>query len=787
MVSSSLYQSTSLTPVYSLSAQFNIDVVNAVEAGIAADAGAQAAIADAIFDDIAANAGFPVSVTDALQAGLTTDVGAQEAIALAVGTKLYADRAAALAAIPGLSTGVNRIGWIAPDSRTYFVYRLVVSTAISDMLGWYPEGAITPFHFGAIGDGTVDDTVPCQKALNTGRNVEFPKPTVRYRVTDDLIFMANDQRVYSRDGAEIRQVTTGKLPIRATGKIGVGIFGLTLYATGETSSYVTGCGALFIGCSLVTARGVTVKNHRGGGIVLHSTNNSSVMLNKFRDSPVSEGGLDSQARSDVAVINGSTGNKVIGNDCMSGQGTAILIQSVLVSEASNQNIAAYNTVDGYKTYGICAYRNDQLGPVIDQYVLGTIIANNTVRNISGTTQNSITLLYPYGAGIYVQGAEGTAVTGNTVEFTHTGGAIISPAVFDDLLTPAAIGFANVTRFTCTGNTVNDCEMFGIEISSSLLLLDDSIGFGLVSGNAISRVGTAGIRSRNKSRVLIIGNGIDTTGAHGIRIQNTYACFDIIVVGNATKNTTNNGIDVAYVTNCSVLSNIVNGSAVHGFAAANCNNLNANDNNISNHVNRGMNIASTCVGVSVLNNSIVGNGTSLIGILIDAKATIGNTNRISGCVTRWSGTHALLRGSNTVTTVNNSTTVETTLVTITLPANTFADSNDTMKMSAIGSSLNNANVKTIRVKVGGVTVLTATLTASQISPWRLEMEMFRGGVNLQRCFTQLVQGGTVSKLSADIANPNVSDTAAIVITITAQGTASSDVSCFTSGSTFSLAA
>jgi len=57
------------------------DVTNAVEIGIGADAGAQAAIAEAIFDDITTNVNFPAEVVNAVESGIGADAGAQAAIA----------------------------------------------------------------------------------------------------------------------------------------------------------------------------------------------------------------------------------------------------------------------------------------------------------------------------------------------------------------------------------------------------------------------------------------------------------------------------------------------------------------------------------------------------------------------------------------------------------------------------------------------------------------------------------------------------------------------------------
>lgn len=105
----------------------------------------------------------------------------------------------------------------------------------------------------------------------------------------------------------------------------------------------------------------------------------------------------------------------------------------------------------------------------------------------------------------------------------------------------------------------------------------------------------------------------------------------------------------------------------------------------------------------------------------------------------------------------------TLATITIPAGLIG-ANGKLKIYPLWSTTNNANVKTLRVLLGGS---TCTTMPSQSVPNNSGLLIIRNTNNesAQKCSSGLVAG--IGSSSGSIANPTIDTTAATTITITGQ--------------------
>lgn len=483
--------------------------------------------------------------------------------------------------------------------------------------------------FGAVGD-TSDETSKLQAALNTGKDVFVPRGTgAYYKITSELTFFANNQKLYFENGAQIRQFTDDLNVIKGSSKTGCVLQGGHLYAVGTIDSLLTGGGVLFDGCTRVKVLDCVIENHRGGGVILNNTNDSVVRGNTFINSPVDDLEENSESVGDIVLLRSSSRNIVSGNVCKSGNGIGVYVQSLDSGNTCNDNVISGNDIQDCKAYGVMLYRQASDDT---ESVKGNAIVGNTIRNTTGTIENSATGLYDFGAGVYVQGAEDTTVVGNTIIGTHQGAV-----TFGETLAPGAIGCINVTRFNVSNNVIQDAGWHGIHLG--LNSVGATVGFGVCRGNVITNCVKAGIKVNQRGRLVIDGNAIDTTASNGIWIGNTSLFEHINVTNNAVRNTTSTAnILMSFADGAVVSGNNCDTSSTHGISVGDSVAVMVTGNVVKNHTSRGIQIVSTSSQCSVLDNYVEGNGSSSEGITLSA-ATRYADNDVSGCVSNYTGTFA----------------------------------------------------------------------------------------------------------------------------------------------------
>ncbi|MGD9727641.1 MAG: right-handed parallel beta-helix repeat-containing protein [Nitrospiraceae bacterium] len=518
--------------------------------------------------------------------------------------------------------------------------------------------------YGIVGDGVADDFAALQAAIDTESDVHIPKPSVRYRITDELTLAVDGQRIFGSGLPEIRQVTAEKNVIAATNLTGCRIEGLHLYAVGDIGSMATGGGAAFFGCSRVVARDLLVENHRGAGVNFYNTNDSFALYNTFINSPVEDGDLNNVTLADIAAVFSSSRNVIAGNNCRSGNGSGIIVQSILDEDTCDDNVIYGNIVENAKAYGIILYRVDPSGGDV-RYTRRNVVVGNTIKNITGTIISALDgTTYPFGAGIYVQGAEDTVVSGNNLSQTHSGAV-----TFTEQLSPGAIGVGNVTRYTITGNVIRDDQMYGI-LCHDGNGLGEADGFAVITGNQITDTLLNGIRINSRGRTNITGNTCD--GTQGIRHTGSASKRAAITVNsNSVINTVASqpGINIDNALEANVVGNLTKTTAgANGISISNTDLAAVTGNTIIDFAVRGVEIAATVTQAHVSGNTIRGTGTSLVGMRLNGPTQYAD-NLISGVVTEIDGTYApwatltvdgatpsVAQGNNFITANVNPTTI-----------------------------------------------------------------------------------------------------------------------------------
>lgn len=117
-----------------------------------------------------------------------------------------------------------------------------------------------------------------------------------------------------------------------------------------------------------------------------------------------------------------------------------------------------------------------------------------------------------------------------------------------------------------------------------------------------------------------------------------------------------------------------------------------------------------------------------------------------------------------------------LITLSVAANTLAAVGRGLRIVAAGTTANNADAKTVKLKFGTATLLTTALTVSQAGVWRIEAEVIRTGSSAQKYCAQLVQGGAATLLDAEQGTTTETDTADIVVKTSGTATSNDDIIC-----------
>ena len=648
---------------------------------------------------------------------------------------------------------------------------LLTTEEIQSALKSYTSKCIvTPEMFGAVGDGVSDDYEALQAA--------FSHPATAFLngnyYTSQGLTVPSDKTIEGNAVSRI-SVPSGTLNvISVLSKDNVSIFGIGVVAGGDSSSYSNGSGIYINNSTNVRVDKCRVSNHRGAGVNVYGSTNCVVTRNHFTNSPVQHLDANSRVLADIAVVYNSKSTVISGNICESGQGTGIQVQSIVSQGDNSRHVIDGNIIRGCKSYGIIAYRQeaDYLQDVVELVV----ISNNVIENTYGTILNEATNSYAYGCGIYVQGAEGTVVSGNTVRESHSGGSIIAPETFAETLSPAAIGCVNAKSVNITGNVVEDSGMIGIE--AALADNGDPDGMTIISSNTVTRTGNiAGIRIRERSGVTVSGNTISESVGAGLRVVSSLGQLSSVAIkSNNIKGSSSFSARISNVDYVDFSGNTLDEPAITGASFTDCVSPKVVGNTVRNHVTRGIEITSSCSGNSGIlsDNAVIGNGSSQVGYRVDALMEIGKSNKTEGCLTDFDGSYSVLRKFYDSDFISTSGATETDLSSVEIPSNTLVNNGDGFNLKTFGSTANNANAKALKVYIGAVEVAQFSLTTGQVSDWSVEVDLVRRADDSQRCFVKLTQGGSTTKTDVKYANPNQDESLPIEIKVTGTGTASFDI-------------
>ncbi len=396
-----------------------------------------------------------------------------------------------------------------------------IAHGITPVKTWYAEGDIR--RYGAVLDGSTDDTVAVQNWATVGGNLSWPVALTA--LISDEITLHGATTIRGSRGATITQSAADKSIFKATSQNSIHITGMHLKQTAwGAAAHVAHI--FFDGCSFCSAHDNEIEGHQWVGVHLNAARHCSIKNNWFHDSfpaqsiaftvaPVATavsgtltapwtlptGGYTvlfietaggAYEGRQVTLTNGATTatwSSGLANNC----NAAITVQAAtdsgdIVVYSSASAAASFNVIEGNFCYGntlevgigildhlgvLCTRNviannriNDHLGYGIVLYMTDTgdtynQFIGNFIENITG----SFALNGSSGAGIYLvgPGLGGSVVSNNIIRncCINTQNAT---------LIPAAIGVgtadtAGTSPVVISGNVITDMSQYhGIQVT-----------------------------------------------------------------------------------------------------------------------------------------------------------------------------------------------------------------------------------------------------------------------------------------------------------------------------------
>jgi parallel beta-helix repeat protein len=431
--------------------------------------------------------------------------------------------------------------------------------------------------YGAVGDGTTDDTAAIQAAINAvnaagGGTVFFPDPSVAYRITSPIsIFSFLTLQGQSKNTRIFRDFVDG-FAILAIQKSQVIIDSLYIYSTTPSVTSPSG-GIGFQEGAYNVVTNVDVVGMRQYGIWMYDSSYNTIDNCRFQGWI----GTYQQDSCDIAVLNESNWNTISNNKCDGGGDHGILVQDTYVGAQPTGNKVIGNTVSAHTAYGIAVY-------VTNNYNTKTLVMNNEVRDIIGSSLSGAS-----GAGIYIQSAGGTVCSGNTVSnccisttnfftlapacigITSPAGTpaypvIVSNNSLDSIRGPCIAAItnggpvniqSNVCTLDCADAAANPISIYASNsprctISNNIVNhTSPSSAINVLARSAVIVNDTAILNNSVRASVLgIYVSRLDTATHESLRM-----------IGNYVEGPSTQSIQIALVSGASIVGNIIYGAAI----------------------------------------------------------------------------------------------------------------------------------------------------------------------------------------------------------------------------------
>jgi len=491
--------------------------------------------------------------------------------------------------------------------------------------------------FGAVGDGTTDDTATIQAAItavsSTGGVVSFPACASTYSI-NAAINGASNVTLRGDGGSVTNKNTSGSTTDPSifvfTNCTKFTVTGMTLIGSNQSGGASVGFGAGVVvsngtnfliennSFTYFTTNGICVTNNAG-------TSSKGVIVNNY----ISNGNT-SFAGDDISIVSANTGTTkdllVSGNQCYSANGSGIgLSQGNAGTGAMYDITVTENQVENKQRHGIYTYS----GGTQSYAPYRIIISSNRVTSVGWI-------------GIYInESATDVTIANNLV--TDACKNISGSLPWGCIGLTASVGYVD-QRISISGNI---CRGFNGYSGIRLIGVNNAT----VVGNVIFGDGTAridayggGIATLRGRYVTIADNQIVLTGVEGSGVQannnsTTASWSGIKIDNNLIYSTSYCGIVITGAasypyTYCTVTNNNIHGSISQAIYFDYVNDSFITGNIVENCLSTNGDIVLTDTNsrVSIVRNKIIGTRASIYSINLDSSSSsycVVESNDFSG--------------------------------------------------------------------------------------------------------------------------------------------------------------
>lgn len=377
-----------------------------------------------------------------------------------------------------------------------------VATTVQEVL----RQTVNPLKYGAIGNGSTDDTAAVQAAVDAGYCVDFLSAAYTYKITGAITLRSGQTIIGS--GATIKQTTNVTSIFNVVNKTNINISGLTFDDTG--AGYVT-------------------NDSTPHAAVFGGTGTAYVSVSNCKFTNVTYAALRF-IDSDVISL---TENIIVGPGVATlPSNTNLRCYGILIDTGSSRYIANNNQITG-TTHGI-----------------------RVEGSANGTCNGNVIYNIPGQHGFYI-GA-------NCQNLTISANSVILIAL-QGIKVQAQNGYTNTSEISITGNIVASCSDSGITFSNGAgaTVQTGRIVNSIISGNTLRDIGATAINVQNADTTTISSNAIYGCTFSGISISaNTYT----YITSNLITNCALSGIrDQTVSTPIFIENNILHNVATAGTA------------------------------------------------------------------------------------------------------------------------------------------------------------------------------------------------------------------------------